>query len=264
VMSFATSIVVSSFTEKLDEIKESKYILDANKQKNVYLVCGYKDVAVHVCHKLKRLGKQIIILDADEERAKMAQHSGFIALAYDPGNLESYRKLGLNFKHRVQEVLTLQENDVLNIYAILTIRSFDKDIKITSILNERNNRKKLKLAGVDEVIYTQEIIGRIAKQFSSKPIAFEAIHTLQSEHLGLSIEEIIVDEMILQYRVFIKDLFLEHFRVILIGIYQNKSERFYFNPMGDFLLSEDDILIVMGEKSLIQEFRYSLHKKVKR
>jgi len=52
VLAFTTSLFVSAFTEKLDEIKEVKTIETISKIKKFYLICGYEDIAVEVAKKL--------------------------------------------------------------------------------------------------------------------------------------------------------------------------------------------------------------------
>jgi voltage-gated potassium channel len=68
VLAFATSIVVSAFTEKLDFIRDIKLIQDIQKIKKFHLICGYGTVAQQTASKLRRLGRRVVILDADESK----------------------------------------------------------------------------------------------------------------------------------------------------------------------------------------------------
>lgn len=261
VLSFSTSIVVSAFTEKLDEIKENKLLEDVRKQKQFYLICGYGDLSKQVASKLRRKGREIVVLDTAPERIKMAEEHGLRALAYDPGALESYHRLGIDLQTQVQSVLCLHDSDVENVYTALTIRSMNKTVQLLSVLIEQQNRKKLQLAGVNEIVYTQELVGMTAKEFSGKPVAFEAIHALRSEETGVYIEEIVVDARMVEQANLVSDLKLSKYRLILMGIYKLSEGQFWFNPIGTTLLEPGDIMLIIGDRSLIAEFSLSLRRR---
>jgi voltage-gated potassium channel len=261
VLSFTTSIVVSAFTEKLDEIKDIKTVDDVAKIKRFYLIAGYTDVGRLVALKLRRQGRNVIILDKNEESIEQAKSEGFLALPHDPGSLKSYGHLKIDFKSQVIAALLLQEDDVQNIYSALTIRSIDKEVILMATLSNRQNHKKFQLAGIDKIVYTQELIGMIAKEFSGKPVAFEAIHALRSEQTSVMIDEITVDERMIKHRALVKELDFEQYHLLLMGVYKQTKSEFLFNPIPDTLLEQGDILLVIGEKSFINEFRLAMHKK---
>ena len=261
VMAFTTSLVVSAFTEKIEEIKEIKNIEDVAKLKNIYLICGYKEIGRQVALKLKKSGSNIIVLDKDEKLVKEAYRDGFIAFEYDSGLLSTYENLKLNLNTQVKSILCLDECDVENIYTILTVRSISKQVEIISILKSKQNRKKLEMAGVNRVIFSQEFIGLIAKEYIGQPVAFELIHALRSEASGIQISEILVDDIMLRYHGNLEKIDCSKFKLLLLGIYKNSSKHFLFNPIESTLLEMGDMLIVVGDYIFIEEFKKSLHKK---
>ena len=261
VLAFTTSLVVSAFTEKLDEIREVKTIEDITKLKNFYLICGYENVAQDVAKKLSK-HNNIIVIDADLERVNEAKKDGFTALNYDPGQVESYKKIHINLEKQVKAVLCLCEDDVANVYAALTIRSINKNVFILSLLMENSNRKKLEFAGISKVIYPQEIIGLITKELVGQAVAFEVIHELRSEKSNVNITEIAITQRILDNFSTIGELGNKDFRVVLLGVQKKKSEHFYFNPLDDTFLEVGDFLLVIGYKVFIKEFDKHIHTKV--
>ena len=261
VLSFSTSIVVSAFTEKLDEIKEAKALEDIRKQKRFYLICGFDEIGQQVASKLHRTGREVVVLDENHDHVKRAEIHGFKALCYDPAALESYYSLGIDLASQVQAVLCLRDNDVQNVYTALTIRSMNKEVKLLSVLIEKQNRKKLQLAGVDEIVYTQELVGMTAREFSGKPVAFEAIHALRSEETGVHMDEIVIDERMTRHVSYVNDLGLARYRLILMGIYKKDIDQFWFNPIGTTILEPGDIMLIVGEKSLIAELVLSLRRR---
>ncbi len=256
-LSFTTSIIVSAFSEKLDEIKENDNIEKSVKLKNLYLLCGWSKVAHILATHLKRNKKEFMILDVDAQAIKEAQKLGFIAFAMDPMKLSTYKKLEIDFKHNVESVLCLYDNDIQNIYITLSIRAINSNIPIVSLLEKGQNEIKMQKAGVNEIIHPQRLVGMIAREFSGKPVAFEVLHLLRSEHLGAKIEEFYVDSLLLNHFKSVGSLEYKRFHLILMGI--SKGEDFTFKPDEDRLLKEGDVLIMIGEKSLLLEFDHFIH-----
>jgi voltage-gated potassium channel len=262
VLAFTTSLVVSAFTEKLDEIKEIKTVGDITKLKSFYLLCGYENVAQDVAKKLRKSQSEVIVLDEDFDRIEQAKKDGFRALNYDPGKLDSYKKLHINFDKQIKAVLCLREDDVENVYTALTVRSMSKDVFMLSLLMENSNRKKLEFTGINKLVYPQELIGLITKELIGQPVAFEIIHELRSEKSNVQITEVAVTQRIVENFSFVGELGNKDYRVVLLGVYKKESEKFYFNPIDSTVISNGDFLLVIGYSVFIKEFEQHLHTKV--
>jgi len=263
VLAFSTSLVVSAFTEKIDEIKEIKTVDDVSKLQEFYLICGYQDIAHEVAQKLTRHGNTVIVIDDDENAISRAKKDSLIALAYSPGSVKSYAKLHLDISKHVKAVLCLYEDDVKNVYTSLTVRSISKDVPVLSLLMEENNRKKLEYAGINKIVYPQELVGLIAKEFVGKPAAFEVIHELRSENSKVKIDEVAVTQRIAENVSMVQYLNNKKFRVVLLGVYKKESDRFFFNPLDSTLIETGDYLLVIGYRIFIAEFEKHLHTRVK-
>lgn len=263
VISFATSIVVSAFTEKLDEIKEEKMIDSVNALDRMYLVCGFSPLAHEVIRKLHKRHIPIVILEKDPKKVQQVRHNGLLVLSYDSGSLHTYSHLKFDFEHQVEAVMLLHDSDVANIYTALTIRELTKNIKLYSILHHPANRKKLFLAGMDHIVNTHELVGMMSKIIARQPVAFEVIHALRSEQTSTIVDEIILDSNIKDrfYTLLEDPLFYQRFSVL--GIYSTQFKVFHFNPHPDMNIEPGDVAIVIANRGLIDEFRTKLHRRGK-
>jgi len=259
VIAFATSIVVTAFTEKLDDIRENKMILDIQKLKHFYLICGYGLVAKQTASKLRRSGRNVVVLDTDRDRIDDAKENQLYALQLDSASLSSYQSMGIDFAKQVNAVILLRDSDILNVYTALTLRSIDQNMTTLSLLHEKSNRRKLQLSGVDHIVYSQELIGQLSKEYSGRPIAFETMSMLRAGDSGTAMEEIVVDARILRNFSTVGDLLIRRYRLLLIGVAKSKAEGFIFNPTPDTAIEECDILIVVGEHSMINEYKLFIH-----
>lgn len=260
VFSFTTSLVVTAFTEKLDEIKDLKLVNDISKIKEFYLICGYESVAKDVALKLSSNFK-VIILDEDASRIELAKKDGFIALNYDPGSVQSYLKLKIDIDTQVKAILCLSNSDVENVYTALTVRSINKDIFILSILLDGANKNKLKFAGVNELLYEKELVGMIAKEYVGQSVAFEVIHALRSNYNGIDMQEIVINDRILSSFSLVRDLNNRKYNIVLLGVYKKDKKVFLFNSKDETVLEKGDFLLIVGDEKFIKEFDKYLHKR---
>lgn len=263
VISFATSIVVTAFTEKLDDIRENKMFADIKRLKHFYLICGYGIVAKQTASKLRRSGRDVVVLDTDYARIKEAKDNQLYGLMLDPASLSTYQSMGIDFESQVIAVILLRESDILNVYTALTLRAMDQKTKVLSLLHEKKNRRKLSLAGVNHVVYSQELIGLLSKEYSGRPVAFETLSMLRAEDSGTTMEEIVVDERIAANFSNVGELYIRRHRVLLIGLSKLRVENFIFNPSKETPIEAGDIMIVVGEHSMINEFRLFAHTRLR-
>jgi len=258
VMAFTTSLFVSAFTEKLEEIKENKTILDVSKTKNICIICGYENIAKEVAKKLINAKFDVLVLDDDKQRSQNAKRDSLVVLEYNPGTIESYKKLNIDLSSKVKAILCLREDDVENVYTALTVRSINKDVFMMSLLINKINKNKLLYSGVNEILYDKEFVGLVAKEYVGQPVAFEAIHELRSEDSKIKIKEIAITERIASNILMVKDLQNVKFRILLLGINKKQSQRFLFNPIDDTFIESGDVILVMGNYIFLKEFEKSL------
>ncbi len=254
VLAFTTSLFVSAFTEKLEDIKEAKVIQDVSKEVGTYIICGYESIAKEVAKKLLKSGFNVLVLDEASEKVEEAKKDGLKALNYNPGNVDSYKKLNINFATQVKAVLCLKEDDVYNVYTALTVRSIEKNVRIMSLLMNSSNRNKLIYSGVDEILDDKEFVGLIAREYLGQPVAFEAIHALRAEDSNIKLEEITITQRIVDKISQVSELDNVSFRVVLLGIHKKSKQRFFFNPIDDTLLEVGDVLFIIGNYIFIKEF----------
>ncbi len=260
VLAFATSIVVSAFSENIESIRENKLAQEVQKLKHFYLICGYGAIASHTASKLRRMGRNVVILDGDPDRIEEARKHHHLSICIDPSSLEAFQVLGIDVEKQISTVILLGESDVQNVYTTLTLRSMSKHVKILSILHDKKHRRKLQISGVNEVIYAQEIIGQLSREYSGHPIAFEALHALRAENAGVQMDEILIDERMAGVIKTIRDLQIRGRRIILVGVQSRKEGRFVFNPPAEYELEANDLIVVIGENTMLHEYRVALHK----
>lgn len=245
ILSFATSIIVSAFTEKLDELKSGRTIESVQKMNRFYLICGYSTIAAMVALRLKNEGFKMVVIDKDPVRVVAAEKDGFQAVNANASSLETYNNLEIFDESKIIAALCLITDEIQNVYITLTLKSLSQKIRIFTHAQNRNLVNKLKRAGADHVIYAYESIGEMAKEYVGQPIAFDALNMMVVGH-----EEAVVSEVTLERRDMPIGKSLEKVNFLALGLILLGVKRkgdFIFNPSNSFVFKDNDVLIVVGK-----------------
>lgn len=268
VLAFLTSIIVSAFNEKLSELKENIIFSEVKKIHNFTIICGYGRVGENTAKLLQKNEESFVVIDLNEENIKQASSRGLKAIKGDATSSELMKNLGVG--RNVNKVVCTADSDEINIFIALTARSLDKNVYIVSRVENRENKKKFLLAGVDYVFSPYEIVGFIGLQYISQPIAFEALNSMITGERGVEFDSIKILKKSFANLKRVDKLEFEKRRLILFGVLRKEEEafgilyiksykigdrEFYFNPTDDFILKEDDIIIVFGRKYHIKKFK---------
>lgn len=265
-LAFLTSIIVSSFQEKILELKESRILADIEKIKNYILICGYGRVGEVVAKMLRDDGYKIVIIDTDASKIKLAQQRGLIGIVGDASKSKLLGELGV--QKRVSKIICVTNSDEMNVFITLTARSLSPHISIIARVIKNSNKRKYFLAGANFAFSADETIGLMGTQYIDQPISYAVLDEMLTENTGVLFESLKILEHSFYAHQSIQMLNLSEKKLLLFGIvrkgakeipsipsYPIEDKTFYFNPPLDFVIENDDILIIMGKKHHITNLR---------
>ena len=259
-ISFVTSVITTSMSERLEYIKSSNTLHKISKLKDYVLICGYGRVAKMLALELSIGHENIVIIDTDAKRVEKAFSNGFLAIKADATSVDFLQEIGI--KKKVSKAVTLVGSDAINVSIILAIKSINPNITIYSRVVEENARNKIKIAGADEIIFPYESAALMAYEYLKKPTAIEAINRVVREYQEPVMDEVEVYE---EFNIVGKTLnrigIVSH-NLKLIGVIRSsEDDKFYFNPDSkNFIVEAYDILVLMGKSSDIYRFKLDLQK----
>jgi voltage-gated potassium channel len=267
VISFFTSIVVSAFGEKIDEIRAYRIFSEVERKRVDTLVCGFGRVGQVVSERLARDRCAFVVVDPLETNVRLAKQRGYLAVIGDAEDNELLLNLGIDT--RIRRLLCLTGNDVVNVYITLTTRQFNPAVEIISRANHRENVTKLYRAGATHCVAPNQVVGMIAAEYAGQPVAFEAVYGLLSGQANEGMEAVrIKQDSVVDGRpmgeVDFRRLKLIPFGVIRQGrcssaagaaCYSLRDRSFYFNPGDDFIIEAEDLLVLFGHEYSVVHFR---------
>jgi voltage-gated potassium channel len=254
-ISFMTSIVTTSMTTKLEEVKSHYTLQEVSKLKSYILVCGFGKMGQVLATELQKSGEKFLVLDRDEKMIKIAKKRKYLALEADASDMDILKLL--NIDNSIKQAIILIDDDAMNVSIILSLKSLNPDILIFSRVNERSSKKKLKIAGANDVIFPYKSAAIAAYEACQIPIAYDAINDILLEN-----EDPIVDEIEIHVDHKLNRLGLKKHKLKLLGVTRvSEDNRFYFNPnSSDFVLLKSDLLIVIGRYEDIIKFKLAMYK----
>ncbi len=270
VLSFATSIVVSAFQERLPELRQRRVLSELDRLHQYTVVCGYGRVGEVVADQLARSGTPLVIIEKDPERVQDAARRGHLAILGNAESDELLRDVGL--EGPVRNVLCVMGDDVANVFVTISARQMNRRLRIIARANGKQAVDKLKLAGADYVVAPFEIVGLVASEYVGKPVAFDAIHGILSGGNDVQLETIPLPAGSPLFGEPIGRLALRQRKLLLFGIitglqaelspetgyFALADRHFYFNPPSFFTLREKDILVVVGHRDDLRDFQRTI------
>jgi voltage-gated potassium channel len=273
VVSFFTSIIVSSFGEKMADMRENRIFAELEKSgKHITIICGYGRMGQVVADQLRADRDHFVIIDSDPENIGLAQSKGYLAILGSAENTQLLQDLGIG--NRTCRVLCLTDDDVANVFITLTARHMNPDIEIISRANREEIASKLLQVGANHTVMPFRALGLMAGEYIGRPVAFEAIHGMLYGAQKVSLETVMVSSGSILDGVSIGEIDFRAYKMILFGVitseeraagkgesvYGMKSRRLFFNPQRDFRIEGGEIIMVFGHELSIVHFKECLER----
>jgi voltage-gated potassium channel len=156
-ISFVTSVMVSAFSERFDELRNQDSINYVNKMHHVVIINGYGHLGTTIAKKLKmhKLYEPVII-ESDEQKAQAALRDGYKVIHADGSSAKLIETLYK--KDNIAAMLTLRSSDINNIYFILNAKSIYKKSVVFSRMNHELLEAQYNATHVDGIVEPYSIV----------------------------------------------------------------------------------------------------------
>jgi len=256
-VSFVTSVIVSAFSIKLEELKENRYIHDLNKEDEFLILCGYGQLTKMFLRQ-KTDTIEYIILDKDPARVAAASKDGFRVIQEDASRYEVLKRF--NTEYAKVTVVTLLNDDIENIYITLNAKSVNARIHVIARISNRNMVKKYKLAGADHVLMPDEVASRMLLMAIEQPAMHEAIVHLITGQSKAKLDEVIVHSHDHYCCQSIAEVDFPSHKLLFVGLFRPETQEFLFNPAKEMHIRERDVLLVVGYHVSIEQFKKDIRR----
>lgn len=271
ILAFLTSIVLSYFNERLDELRENRAFADIERMGSYIVICGYGRVGEVVAKMLHQNNEPFVVIENNDQRTELARGRGIKTIKGDASHSDILSNVLIS--GRVKQLFCLTHDDALNTFIILTARTLDPHMRIISRVDNEKNRKKLLIAGADATFNPFETAGMMALEYVQQPIGYHAFEgiILGTGHTEISNIEIPVDSHLIGQSLQV--LKLQARKTLLFGIVRRDNggqkvkegwrfgeKYFFFNPPDGFIIEAYDRLLLMGHRHRIEHLLNEIDK----
>jgi len=167
-ISFATSVMVSAFSERFSQLRNQDSINHLYKMKNIVIINGYGHLAQTIIKKLKAKGGYTpIIIEKRKDIAKLALQDGYKVIEAD-GSSARIIKIIYKKRNHIVAMLTLKSSDIDNIYFILNAKSVYSDSIVYARMNQNALNPQYLGTKVDGLVEPHSVVNQRASDYLKK------------------------------------------------------------------------------------------------
>ena len=221
-----------------------------------YIVCGYGRIGRVLCKFVGEDTKAIVVVEQNEELKDVLEQDKIHYIIGDAGDEDILEKAGIK---RARALVAVLATDTANVFLVLTARQLNPDIYIMARASSPMVRKKLIVAGANQVESPYDIGGVSMGLKLLRPTVSNFLNTaLSRESDAIQIEEAFVPETSNYAGKQLKDSGIrQNYNLIIIAI-KEKSGHMEFAPHFETIIHPRDTLIVMGKTEDLRGFRHDL------
>ena len=145
----------------------------------------------------------------------------------------------------------------MNVFVSLLARELNSDIYILARAGKSKNRRRLLRAGANKVVSPYEIGAHRMSQVILRPHVVRFMEDVfLDDDLNLTMEEVPVEsESSVAGKSLAESCLRQQFDIIVVGIIRKETHETEFNPGAGEIIRSGDVLIVLGNHTMIQKLR---------
>lgn len=228
-----------------------------NRLKNHYIVCGYGRIGRVLCRYLVQKYLDVVVIEKNLDRIPIIDEDGVLYIIGDATEEATMIRAGID---RAKGLLTVLATDAANVFLVLTARQHNPDVFIVARAEMNATKNTLLAAGADKVISPYDLGARRMAHAILRPTV---IHFLElafaDDQTDIQLEEFTVGSKSTLAGVKLMDSNIrQDLNLIIISIKKSDGSMI-FNPAADYLITQGDIVIAVGENRNLMKLERRLN-----
>jgi voltage-gated potassium channel len=259
--SFGTlAYAITSITKYIIGGEYKKIVLEYKFNKrlkimnNHVIICGYGRVGKQVAEDLLSQNISVIVIENNLDIIENSfKAKNFLFINGDASQDEVIESAQIK---SARALITCLPKDAENLYVVLAVREFRKDILIVARASNHHAVSKLKLGGANNVIMPDVIGGSHMASLISSPDVMEFMENIKAQGVeGVNIESISFNQLPEEFQnKTIKQLESHRLTGVTIIGYKTPSGEYMINPDWETVVVQNSKLFVLGNAQQIAAF----------
>ena len=230
---------------------------DIERLSNHIIVCGFGRIGRILTKSLKDQNRPFVILEKSAEHVADAEADGYLILSGDATEEDLLLDAGIE---RASSLVTTLPKDADNVFITLTARGMNADIQIIARAEYRSTEKKLLQAGANRVVMPASTGAIQMSQMITRPNTADFFELIADRtQLNLEFDEIIVSPGNKLIGKTVGEAEAHRTHGLLVLAVKRTDGEMIFNPSSEFVFSDGDTMIVIGEPNDIDQFEKTFH-----
>ncbi|MBF0183364.1 MAG: NAD-binding protein [Magnetococcales bacterium] len=248
-----TLILVSSITNRILLMRESRIEYRIDQLNKYYIICGLSEMGRIVCNNMTTEKKPFVAIDHQPDRVEAARRQGWLALHGSLQDEETWNRLNLG--KAVAVIITLHD-EITTISITLIVRERSRHCNIVACASNPAAEKQLLKLGVNRVVSPIRVSGLQMTHSALRPTAVHFLdRILTTEFADMEMDEFTLPPLSIFEECALQETNIRNkFNIIVVGI-QPKRGIMHFNPRADVILRPGDTLLCLGHKDDINRLR---------
>jgi voltage-gated potassium channel len=243
-------LAIGAMTQTVIELELNQYF-GKRRIKNMIeklqghiIVCGFGRVGRGAADELRTAKVKFVVVDNNDERVEAAIKDGMLAVLADASRDETLKDVGID---RARGLIATLASDADNLFVILTAKTLNPRLHLSTRVNEESSEQKLRRAGADFVFAPYNSTGHRMAQALLKPHVQQFLEfTTQSMGLDAGIEQVRVTERSTFVDQSLAEMQMRRELGVIVLAIRKASGEMLFNPPAEARIAGGDHLIVMG------------------
>jgi voltage-gated potassium channel len=229
--------------------------------KNKIAIFGYGNHGKFIAKGLVEDGFDVTIVESEKHFFEDAKNDDFQKIfLVDVTKDSELKKMNLE---SFAQLVCVMDDEHLNVFLTLSLRSLFKNSYILSISDSLNVTKKLQMAGANKVIDLYEVSANKIYNILDKPIATKVLEDFVNSKDGITFREMVIPQNSFLDGKMADDIDFASHGVLLVGLIDEElGHSFIFVTAGIVhKLDSGDTIVCLGEKNKLEAFEKLMQKK---
>lgn len=242
----AQAVIQSEMVQSLDRRRKLK---EMEKLEGHFIVCGAGRVGRRILRNLEKQQLPHVVIEQDETKLRDLDPEVANVIIGDATSEETLTKAGVK---RARGLASCLPDDAANVYVVLTARGINPDLHIVARAVEEQAEPTLIRAGASRVVAPTIIGSQSMARALLKPAIADFMDSIVAESLDLAFDEVAIGSRSSYVGKFLKDSEITRELSLIVVAIRRKDGELEYQPNGDTLIQEGDLLIVIGKAESVQ------------
>ncbi len=225
-------------------------IKEMQKLSNHYIVCGAGRVGKRIIRNLEMQKMPFVVIERDEKKVAENIENGDFVVVGDATSEDVLRRAGVD---KAKGLASCLPDDAANVYVVLTTRGMNAHIHIVARAVEEEAEPKLIRAGASRVVAPTIIGSQTMARALLKPAIADFMDSIVAENLDLAFEEVTIEGTSNYCNKTLKETHIGTELDLVIVAIRRKAGEMIFHPLGNTIIKEGDLLIIIGRAESLQK-----------